>query len=351
MEEKLPMQVIMDYIDGNINEDLSVERLAEAANISVPQLFRLFAANISIAPIKYTLKRRLFFAAKKLVTSTTKVVDVAFLFGFESHDSFSRAFKRVYGATPSEFRDNALRLHPFYRNGLYCIAGLTIPESLIKHFHMKCVEDESNLRTLQRRINDRRDSISCGNATKQVEDEEFMKEQQEIFHDVEIVTVAETKLIGVECPVGGGSFEVFYEAYDKIFKNAPNRKYPNSANATHGVPRANPDGGKLFYFVGIEVTSLDNIPDGAVSIVLPEQLCAVIGYEGGVDYDELCEYFRDKWLKQSSYKPDPHKIDSRFSKANVWKTYFPIWEYYTPNKDFELYEERIYMPVLPGELK
>jgi len=317
MEEKLPMHVIMDYIDGNINEDLSIERLAQAANISVPQLFRLFAANISIAPITYTLKRRLFTAAKKLVTSDIKVVDVAFLFGFESHDSFSRAFKRVYGVTPSEFRVNALRYHPFYRNGLYCIAGLTIPKSLIK----------------------------------QVEDEEFMNEQQEIFHNVEIVTVTETKLIGVERLVGGGSFEAFYEAYDKIFKNALNRKYPNSANATHGVPRVNSDGSKLLYFVGIEVTSLDDIPDGATSLVLPEQLCAVIGYGGGVDYDELCEYFRDKWLKQSGYKPDPHKIDSRFPKAYAWETYFPVWEYYTPNKDFELYEERIYMPVLPGGLK
>jgi len=315
MEEKTSMQIALDYIDGNLDENLSIEQLAKMANVSVPQLFRIFAADINIAPVKYTLRRRLFFAARKLAGSNMKIVDIAFLFGFESHDSFSRAFKRVYGISPSEFRTNAQDLHSFYRNGLYCIAGLTIPESLIK----------------------------------QVEDEEFMNERQSTFHDVEIVSVAETKLIGVERPVGGGSFEAFYELYDKIFRNASNRKYPNSENATHGIPRMHPDGDKLLYFVGIEVTSLDNVPDGAVSLVLPEQLCAVIGYEGGVDYDELCEYFRYHWLKQSDYKTDPHKIDSRFLEANVWEAYFPVWEYYTPNKDFEAYEERIYMPVLPND--
>jgi len=317
METKTQKQLrtILNHIDNNTGENLSVEQLAEAAGVSIPQLFRVFAAEFFLAPVKYTLKRRLFFAAKKLVVSDTKVVDIAFEFGFNSHDSFIRAFRRVYGVTPTKFRANALQYNTFYRNGLYCVAGLAIPTSLIQ----------------------------------QAEDDKFMQKQP--FHHVDIVTVPETILIGVEYPVGEGSYDVFYEAYDKIFRNAPNRKYPNSENATHGVPRRYSMNGQLFYFVGIEVTNLDSVPEGAKSLILPKQTCAVIGYEGGVDYNELCEYFRDVWLKQSDYKPDSQKISPFFSPLKAWENYYPIWEWYAPNKDSNMYEERIYMPVeIPDSL-
>ena len=227
-----PIKAVLEYIDENIDEYLSVGKLSEVVNYSAPQLFRLFMSNMDVTPMKYTLRRKLYYAAKELVSSDAKIITVAHSFGFESHDSFCRAFKRIYGVTPGMFRKNACYLNKFYRDNLYCISGDAVPYSLINQ--EKGVDSMSE---------------QTGRAAE---------------HHVEIVTVPETKLIGVERLVDdGGVWEAFYEAYDKVFRNAPNRRYPRSENATHGVPRVSPDN-RLLYFAGIEVTSLDHVPDGAV---------------------------------------------------------------------------------------
>lgn len=316
-----PIQEVLNYIDENLEEYLSIGKLSEIANYSAPQLFRLFISDMDVTPIKYVLRRRLYYAAKELASNDMKIIDIANRFGFESHDSFCRAFKRVYSVTPSVFRKNAYNLNKFYRDSLYCISGYSVPLSLIIQ---------------EKRV-------------------EIMSEKCRIYEDfyktygtdVEIVTVPAIKLIGVERLVGEGIHEAFYEGYDRVFRNAPNRKYPNSENVTHGFPRLSPDS-KTLYFVGIEVANFDNVPDGAVSVELSEQLCAVIGFEGGIDYDTI-DYYFSKWINcgQSKYKINPHKIDPRFSEGEAWKTYSPIWEYYSPNKDCDVYEERIYLPITP----
>ena len=291
-----------------------MDKLAEIANFSAPHLFRLFFSEMDITPIKYALRRKLFYAANELVGCDKKIVDIAMSSGFESHDSFSRAFKRVYGVSPNDFRKHAEKLHKFYRDNVYCISGYSAPDSLIN----------------------------------QKKEAEFMPAQtNQAKHDVKIVTVPEIKLIGVErIAAEVSSYDAFCEAYDRVFRNAPNRKYPHSTNFTHGIPKAAPDNQKqLNYFVGIEVTSLEDIPEGAIGYSMPTQLCAVIGYEGGLDYGEIAEYFRDEWIGQSGYDLDPHKIDPRFPEEYAYKTYWPIWEYYAPKNDCEVYEERIYLPI------
>lgn len=322
MDIKDPVLLILDYIDENIDDDLSISRLSEVANYSVPQLIRLFMYDMDITPVKYALRRRLYYAARELVSTQTNIIDIGYFYGFESHDSFCRAFKRVYNITPSMFRHNAYNLNRFYHNP-YCLSGYSVPESLNKS------EKDNEIMS------------ECVN--KQEGYEKFFKTYG---IDVEIVTMPAIKLIGIHRPVaGGGAYEAFYEAYDKIFRNAKNRRYPNSENATHGIPQPSADLKTLLYFVGIEVTSFDAVPEGAISIDFPEQLCAVIGFEGGIDYDTIHYYF-DKWTTaQNKYKPDTYKIDPRLPEDYVWKTYAPIWEYYSPNKDCEIYEERIYMPI------
>ena len=319
MKNNDPIKTVLDYIDENLDEYLTVGKLSEIANYSIPQLFRLFMFNMDVTPVKYALKRRLYYAAKELVSNDTKIIDIAYSFGFESHDSFCRSFKRIYGVTPSVFRKNAHNLNKFYRDNLYCISSYSAPYSL---------------------INQEKDVVKMSEKCKMFE--EFY---ETYGTDVEIVTVPATKLIGVERLVGEGVHDAFYGAYDRVFRNAPNRKYPNSENATHGLPRMALDG-KTLYFVGVEVTSFDNIPNGAVAVEIAEHLCAVIGFEGGIDYDTI-DYYFSKWIHcgQSKYKINPRILDLRFIEDNAWKTYSPIWEYYSPNKDCAVYEEHIYLPI------
>ena len=287
------MNTVLDYIDENIKNNISTQELAEVAAFSTQHFFRLFLSHMDMTPMKYIMRRKLYYAAKDLVQTNQKVVDIAYEYGFESCDVFTRAFKRYYGSPPNAFRRNA------FRENKYCISNFAIP---LLH------------------LNQERD-----------ENEMLNKE-----YEVKIVTLPETFLIGIERKIGGDewSFDVFYDVYDRVFRNASNRKYPKSPNATHGISEHQPDGSYI-YFVGIEVTSLDDVPDGAVGRIMPEQLCAVIGNEDDINYKEVTDYLYGVWLEQNAYK-----IDFRFPAA---------WEYYSPNKDCEIYEERIYMPIMPME--
>jgi len=299
MEYKDTIKFILDYIDENIKEHLNVEKLADTAAYSTSHFFRLFLLYMGMSPMKYVMKRKLYFAAKELICSKIKIVDITFEYGFESHDVFSRAFKRHYGVTPHIFRKNGYSVNEFYRENYYCVSGFTLPCSLNNYEKGGYV----------------------------------MSKQAE--HEVEIVTLPEIKLIGIERKIGGDewAFDVFYDAYERVFKNAPNRKYPNSENATHALSEMLPDG-SYNYFIGVEVTNLDAVPDGAVSRILPPQLCAVVGYEGGLDYREVTDYLYQIWFEQNTYKTGHLQA---YPYATV--------EYYAPNKDSEVYDERIYVPI------
>jgi len=195
------IETVLDYIDENIKETMNIDLLAEISAYSVPHFFRLFLSYMDMSPMNYVLRRKLYFAAKELISCDIKIVDIAYSFGFESHDVFSRAFKRYYGTLPATFRKNGSKLNDFYRENNYCISKYAIPVSL----------------------------------NNQEKDDNNMPEQ--IRHNVKIVTLPEIKLIGIERKIGRDdwTFDIFYNSYDRVFRNAPNRMYPNSTNATHAL--------------------------------------------------------------------------------------------------------------------
>jgi len=237
--------------------------------------------------------------ARELITSNDKkIIDIALKYGFESHDVFIRAFKRFYATTPSGFCENGNKLHEFYRNNSYLIAGFTMPFS-----------NNENTRDVS------------------------IMENWEL-HEVQIVTLDEIKLIGIRKSIGEkDAFEQFYEQYDKIFRNAANRIYPNSTNATYAISIMLGNG-KHDYFLGVEVSFFDNIPSDAKTLILPKQKYAVIGYKGGLDYREITDYFYDTWLSKSGYKS---ALSENFPFCTV--------EWYSPNNDTPEYEERMYIPI------
>ena len=59
-------------------------------------------------PKQYTLRLRLEGAAARMLASDDSIVDVALAAGFNSHEVFTRAFRRHFGRTPAEYRANAL---------------------------------------------------------------------------------------------------------------------------------------------------------------------------------------------------------------------------------------------------
>jgi AraC family transcriptional regulator len=96
---------VLDYIDKHLGEALNVELLSRVANLSKFHFHRQFSEYTGIGVFNYVQLMRLKRASYRLVfNKLEKVADIALDAGFENPESFSRAFKKTFGQTPSGFR-------------------------------------------------------------------------------------------------------------------------------------------------------------------------------------------------------------------------------------------------------
>ena len=86
----------------------ALRHLAVRAGVSPFHLHRAFRRALGETPKQYTLRLRLEQAAVRLVTTDEAVITIALAVGFDSHEVFTRAFRRMFGATPSRYRRTAL---------------------------------------------------------------------------------------------------------------------------------------------------------------------------------------------------------------------------------------------------
>jgi len=94
----------LDYIDKNITQNVSLYDISREAGFSVPHFYRLFKRLTGDTVGAYILRRRMSMAARDLIDSDKSITSIAFEYGFESHDVFTRAFTRVYGMPPNKYR-------------------------------------------------------------------------------------------------------------------------------------------------------------------------------------------------------------------------------------------------------
>lgn len=93
----------INYIEKKLFEGLSVGGAADAAHYSLFHFIRLFNEVIGLTPYEYIMRRRLS-EAVVLLADDVSVTEIAYQVGFDSLDGFSRSFRRMFGITPSEYR-------------------------------------------------------------------------------------------------------------------------------------------------------------------------------------------------------------------------------------------------------
>jgi len=98
------IQKSIDYIESNIENKIDINLAAQAAYMSQSNFYRMFFALTGYSVKEYIRLRRISLAAGELHGNNTCLIDIAVKFDFESGDSFSRAFKRVTGLLPSDYR-------------------------------------------------------------------------------------------------------------------------------------------------------------------------------------------------------------------------------------------------------
>lgn len=98
------------YIENNLDIDIKVEDVAKEAGYSYYHLTRQFSAILGESIGSYIRKRKLADASRKLIYTDEKIIDIAIFYGFESSESFSRAFKAIYKVSPNEYRKNKIEV-------------------------------------------------------------------------------------------------------------------------------------------------------------------------------------------------------------------------------------------------
>ncbi|SAK46973.1 AraC family transcriptional regulator [Caballeronia arationis] len=97
------LAAVVQHIQENFVQPLTMRELASMANMSIAQLERYFHKVFHLTPRQVLLKTRLDAATALLVTHD-KVTDVAALCGYTDHSAFTRQFKATVGITPTEYR-------------------------------------------------------------------------------------------------------------------------------------------------------------------------------------------------------------------------------------------------------
>ena len=98
---------VINYIDDNLEQELSVKKLSQVAHLSKYHFHRQFSALFDMNLARYIRLCRDKQAGFKLAYRPEyKVIDIAFSCGFDSPEAFSRAFKKTIGQSPSAFRKN-----------------------------------------------------------------------------------------------------------------------------------------------------------------------------------------------------------------------------------------------------
>lgn len=256
------IESLINFIEDNIEYNLSLESLSEASSISKFHLIRIFKNLTSFTIMDYVKARRLAHSLNELLHTDLKIIDIAIKYQFNYEQSYIRAFKSEYGITPSRFRRNQ------------------IPVTIVEKINLELIT-----------------SIDNGI----------------LFHP-KIVIRPEIKLIGIKDII---------KLKDKYTKNLANSrgvdfyynqrsliKNPQNPHIYIGLTRlVDYTADYTYYMPSIEVNSFDYIPKGMTSDTLPRSKYAVFHYMGQHPPEEislhtmksLYDYIYSSWIPANNY--------------------------------------------------
>jgi AraC family transcriptional regulator len=102
--DQVRLRRVLDYIGDNLAEDINLENLASIAGYSAFHFARKFALAMGVSPGRYISQQRLENAMTELTAGKLPLAEIALNAQFSSQASFTRAFHRVTGTTPNEYR-------------------------------------------------------------------------------------------------------------------------------------------------------------------------------------------------------------------------------------------------------
>ena len=242
----------VQYVERHLREPLSVQDVAAATGYSLYHFSRTFNRMVGHSPYDYIVRRRLSESAKELVASDKRIIDIAIAYQFGSPETYSRAFRRMFGLLPREVRQ---------RGSIACLtlrSEVTLP--YLEHIN----QGDHPRPTL----------VELG-----------------AIHLVGIVTLARRDR---------GAIDALWKAFGPEAEagSVPGRLQPVRCYGLSFSPAGEPRG--TFHMVGVAVDSLERMPPALVGKTLPPHRYARFVHRGPVrDVDMTLDYVYQTWLPKS----------------------------------------------------
>ncbi|MBN9646279.1 AraC family transcriptional regulator [Terrisporobacter glycolicus] len=284
----------IEFIEENIKSDLTPKLIANKCGYSTFHFCRIFNIHQGITLMEYVKKRRISLAAAKLFEGN-RIIDIAIEYGFNTHNGFSKAFKKEYGFTPTQY---IKRMDGYFsKESIYKIGGYIMDPIIVKRPAFKVAG--YGIKT----------NVSNGNYTKDIAS--------------------------------------FWSNYNG--ENLESKMYKILEPPKHGevglcIPSKNGDG-ETIYLLGVIVDDFQSATDDMMTIDIPEATYAVfttppVDTSNDTEQKEFAKIIKEtwkyifkEWFKDSKYIFDESKMDFEFyderchgRKDTVMEIYIPIIE-------------------------
>lgn len=263
----------VDFIEENLQQEISVGDIADSVFFSIFHFCRTFNKIVGHSPYDYLMRRRISESAKNLLNTNKKIIDIAFDYQFNSPETYSRAFKRVFGLPPNQWKKRCF---------------------LNRRQYMPRITQE-NLR-----------HVNKG---------EFLKPkliEKETFFIEGLSTQADRDPAIIQ-----DLWHVFKDLRHTIRNKVQPKKY-------HGISFCPSETGNQawFYMAAVEVNSLDNMNLCTTGKKIPAMTCASFIHKGPIkDLNFTLDYIYHTWLPKSGYAlSSPIEIESYGSGFNGFDT-------------------------------
>jgi len=277
------------YIEENLDQDIKAMDVAQEAAFSRYHFHRIFTALVGRSVAGYIRRRRLTEAAHELIATGKKIIDIALDYQFETPESFTRAFKKMYGLTPGQYRKQGKNVEYLHQTKL--------DEDILRH-------------------------LKGG----------FSMEPKIVIKD-------EFKIVGMRI-FGENSNNEIKELWNKFMPRIGEIKHrikeDLSQDISYGICYPSDDmseTGEFEYIASVEVSRLDEIPEGMVGRTIPRQKYAVFTHKGVVDrIKETYKYIYGTWQPKSGCElvkaPDfeyyDERFDAEYQENSEMSIYIPI---------------------------
>lgn len=109
------IQKAIKYMEDHMMDKITYEDVARQLYVSNYHFHRLFSMITGITANEYIRNRKLSMAGQELILSDKKIIDIALKYGYETPESFTKAFSRFHGVTPSVAKRSGAQLQFFDR--------------------------------------------------------------------------------------------------------------------------------------------------------------------------------------------------------------------------------------------